>query len=213
MNKAVREPVQGRDGAGTVEEAVVTKPWAPRSDGKSAILVSERATVFDRRAPGLERPDPMAAYSDPLFADASGASWTAELVHARFLLTGEVVRRMPGPIRRSYVSTLGQIALTEMDAPKRIAPTPEEITLADWTLEQIMQRAHRQVLIASAFGFSGDKIAKALEAKGQRISGVTVQRLYLNERRVIAGQWQSAGVKVDAPSQQRWTELFTKRQK
>lgn len=196
MNKAVQAPVQGRDGA-VQAHATSLKPWTPRRDGLGAILVSERATVFDRPSPSIVPPaDPASTISDPIWNDKGGTSWTPDLVHARFLLTGETVRRLPGPQRKRYACTLGQIALTEMAATRRIPPTPEEITLADWTLEQIMQRAHRQVLLAASFGFSGDKIAEALQAKGLTMSGTTVQRLYLAERRILAGQWQASRVPV-----------------
>lgn len=211
MKQAVQAPVQERDKPVQATDTGL-KPWTPRSDGKRALLVSERATVFDRPAPGLAPADPLQAISDPIWSDEGGTRWTPDLVHARLLLTGEVVRRMPGPLRTRYVCTLGRIAMVEGAAPpaKRIAPTPQEITLADWTLERIMARAHRQVLIASAFGFSGDKIAEVMTAKGKRISGRTVRDVYLNERRIMAGHWQSDLVPVDGPSRQRWQEMFAK---
>jgi hypothetical protein len=72
MSEAVQEPVQGRDGAVRQEEPVVTVPWQPRTDGKSALLVSERATVFDRKAPGLAPTDPLTEISDPIWNHKGG---------------------------------------------------------------------------------------------------------------------------------------------
>ena len=223
MNRAVQEAVQDRDAAGQPEnlaihasnnDPIVAIPTKARpDDGKRALLVNERSTVFDRPAAELLPPDPIDQLRDPIWrtADAQGRElWTPDRVHARLLLTGEVVRRMPSPLRRGYVGVLGQIALTEIASTRRIPPTPEEISLADWTLIEIMQRAHRQVLLASAFGFSGDKIAEIMQARGKRISGSTVQGYYLAERRVLAGQWQARRVPVDSPTLERWAATFCK---
>jgi hypothetical protein len=37
-------------------QASITAPWTPRTDGKQALLVSERTTVFDRKLPPPESP-------------------------------------------------------------------------------------------------------------------------------------------------------------
>lgn len=220
MSKAVQAPVQSRDGAvqptipAISAEETGRPQWKPRADGKSAVLVSPRTTVFDRRAPGLEPADPLDQVSDPIWKvqDASGRlRWTPDLVHARLLITGEVFKRMPGPLRKGYVSILGAIALTEVAPSKRLALTPEEISIADWTLIEIAKRAHRAVLLASAFGYSGDRIAETMQGKGMRTSGTTVQRIYLSERRIIAGLWQSNRVPVDTLSWERWETTFGKR--
>lgn len=222
MSEAVRKPGQGRDGAvqpqihaRNAEPGLSGIAWKPRADDRTARQVNDRATVFDRPRPDLKPADPIEAISDPIWRthDAQGRTqWTPDLVHARMLLTGDVMKRMPGPLRRSYVSVLGNIALTEMGEPShRIAPTPEEISIADWTLIEIMQRAHRGVLLASAFGISGDKIAETMKGKGLKISGSTVQGLYLGERRILAGQWQGRRLPVDQPSFERWEKLFPKR--
>jgi hypothetical protein len=210
MNKAVQKPVRSRYEAVQADEA---PKWAPRDDGKSALLVSERAAVFDRPSAALAPVDPVLALSDPIWPDHGGATWTPDLVHARLLLTGEIVKRMPSPIRRGLPGVLGSIAVGEVSAPTRRPLTPQEITIADWTLVEIMARAHRQVLIASAFGFSGDKIAEVMQASGRRISGSTVQSIYLSERRIMAGQWQAKRVDVDPISRQRWEEIFNRRPK
>jgi len=217
MSKAVQAPGLDRDKAvhpRNAEPGLSGIAWAPRTDGKKAVQVSNRATVFDRPAPELQAADPQDQVSDPIWRthdDTGRALWTPDLVHARLLLTGDVMRRMPGPLRRSYVSVLGTIALTEMAPVGRVAPTPEEITIADWTLVEIMQRAHRAVLLAAAFGYSGDRIAETMKDKGMRIAGSTVQRLYLGERRIMAGLWQSRRVPVDQLSLDRWEVAFPRR--
>lgn len=229
MSKAGQSVGQGRDVTKGESRSIHPRnaepglsgiAWTPRADDKAAVLTSNRGTAFDRPMPGLAPVDgeraAIDAISDPIWRvkDAQGrAQWTPDLVHARLLLTGEVYRRMPGPLRKSYVSILGTIALTPMEPSKRIALTPTEITLADWTLFEIAGRAHRAVLLASAFGYSGDKIAETMKGKGLDISGSTVQGLYLNERRVMAGQWQARHVPVDELSFERWETTFQKRQK
>lgn len=218
MSEAVQEPVQGRDGAVRAEEPVVTVPWTPRTDGKSALLVSERATVFDRKALALQPVDPMEAVSDPIWNDKGGTSWTPDLVHCRLLVAGEVVKRLPPVLRKGYVSQLGSLAISEMSVERRIAPTPAEISLADWTLTEVMARRHRQqLLLAALFGLSFDKIADALKARGQESSKTSVQRWYLQERRVLAGQWQARRndpiAKVDVVTLTSWQRLFARRKK
>ena len=212
MSEAVQEPVQGRDGAVRDEEPVVTVRWQPRTDGKTALLVSERATVFDRKAAALQ------AISDPIWNHKGGTVWTPDLVHCRLLVAGEVVKRLPPVLRKGYVSQLGNLAISEMGVERRIAPTPAEISLADWTLTEVMARRHRQqLLLAALFGLSFDKIADALKARGQESSKTSVQRWYLQERRVLAGQWQARRddpiAKVDEGTLTSWESLFARRKK
>lgn len=218
MSEAVQEAGQGRDGAGRDEEAVVTVPWRPRTDGKTALLVSERATVFDRKAIALQPLDPSEAISDPIWNHKGGTVWTPDLVHCRLLVAGEVVKRLPPVLRKGYVSQLGSLAISEMSVERRIAPTPAEISLADWTLTEVMARRHRQqLLLAALFGLSFDKIADALKARGQESSKTSVQRWYLQERRVLAGQWQARRddpiAKVDEVTLTSWESLFARRKK
>ena len=62
MNEAGRKAGRERDAkavAVPVAEPIVSVPWQPRTDDKSALLVSERTTVFDRKAavpPPADRP-------------------------------------------------------------------------------------------------------------------------------------------------------------
>jgi hypothetical protein len=216
MSKTGQTTGQARDEAGQAE--VVHHPWSPRTDGKRALLVNERSTVFDVKAAALQPVDPVEGISDPIWDHKAGSRWTPDLVHCRLVVAGEVVKRLPTPIRRGYVSQLGRLAISEMSMDRRIPPSPAEISLADWTLVEVMARRHRQqLLLAALFGLSFDKISEALQARGQETSKTTVQRWYLSERRVLAGQWQSRRVepmaKIDGLTFDRWEGLFAKRQK
>lgn len=219
MSEAVQQAGQGRDGAVREEETVVTVPWQPRSDGKTARLVSERATFFDRTAAGLAPADPLVEISDPIWNHKGGSVWTPDLVHCRLLVAGEVVKRLPPVLRKGYVSQLGNLAISQMDVGRRIAPSPAEISLADWTLTEVMARRHRQqLLLAALFGLSFDKIAEALKARGQDGSKTSVQRWYLQERRILAGQWQQRRgadplAKVDGLTFTSWEGTFGRRKK
>lgn len=217
MNKAVQQAVQQRDEA--VQEQPVMIPWAPRADGKRAYQVSERATVFDRPASAVVTPvDPVEGIADPIWDHRGGSKWTPDLVHCRLVVVGEIVRRMPPVLRGGYVSQLGSLAISEMSVARRIPPSPAEISMADWTLTEIMARRHRQqMLLAAAFGLSFEKIAEALRSIGQSGSKTTVQRWYLDERRILAGHWQArraeTQAKIDGLTFDRWEGLFEKRQK
>ena len=216
MSEAVQKPVQQRDGA--VQAEGPRFPWSPRTDGKNALLVSERATVFDRKAAGFAAPSPVADITDPIWDHKAGTSWTPDLVHCRLLVAGEVVKRLPPVLRKGYVSQLGNLAISEMTVERRIAPSPAEISLADWTLAEVMARRHRQqMLLAALFGLSFEKIAAALNARGQEASRSSVHRWYLAERRVLAGQWQTRRIdplaKIDGLTFDRWRGLFEKPEK
>lgn len=216
MKETVQRPVRKRDEAVQGEE--VRFPWSPRTDGKRALLVSERATVFDVKAAALQPVDPVEGISDPIWDHKAGSRWTPDLVHCRLIVAGEIVKRLPPVLRSGYVSQLGSLAISEMSMDRRIPPSPAEISLADWTLAEIMARRHRQqMLLAALFGLSLEKIAEALHARGQQASKTTVQRWYLAERRVLAGQWQTRRAetlaKIDGLTFGRWEGLFARRQK
>lgn len=216
MKEAVQVAVQKRDEA--VQAETVQFPWSPRTDGKRALLVNERSTVFDVKGAAMQPADPLEGISDPIWDHKAGSKWTPDLVHCRLIVAGEIVKRLPPVLRSGYVSQLGSLAISEMSMDRRIPPSPSEISLADWTLTEIMARRHRQqMLLAALFGLSFDKIAEALHARGQQASKTTVQRWYLAERRVLAGQWQArrteTQAKVDGITFGRWEGLFAKRQK
>jgi hypothetical protein len=89
-------------------------------------------------------------------------------------------------------------------------PIPHEITLADWTWQELMtlDEGPRALLQARAFAVSFDKIARHLKARGREVSKATVARDYLEHRRRLAARWQLAKVTVDRLDLVRWRELF-----
>lgn len=219
MSEAVQEPVQGRDGAVRDEEAVVTVPWRPRSDGKTALLVSERATVFDRKARVVTEPvDPAAEVRDPIFDHQSGARWSPELVHCRLLVAGEVYMRLPPVLRSGQLrSVLGSAALAAQGGERRSPPSPMEISIANWTFDRVFElpEESRQLVQARAFGHSFDSIVAALRARRGKENARkrTVIDWYQNVRRVLAGDWQLRKHPVDTTSFERWRLLFADRPK
>jgi hypothetical protein len=138
-------------------ETSTLRPWQPRdaSDGSRAILVNERQTVFDRPSPALQqRRDPLEAIADPVWQSHEGRFWTPDLVHCRLVIVGEIIARLPGRLRlQGYVSQLGNIALSEASPARRVPPSPHEITLADWTWQELMalDEGPRALLQARAF--------------------------------------------------------------
>lgn len=220
MKEAVRKAVQKRyeenPGVPLVETAA-SKPWQPRSDGLRAILVNQRTTVFDRPAQ-IEAvvADPVADITDPIWDHHDGRVWTPDLVHCRLLNVGDTISRLPSPMRRGFVSLLGDAALADRDRPVRLPPSAAEISIADWTWSELLKRpgAQREILQAMAFGLSASKVAERISrASSASISKPTVSRWYITERRSLAAAWAAAGQQVDEHAWERWRSLFERRQK
>jgi hypothetical protein len=210
MNKAVQEAVQDRDGA---VHPARTYTQLQRRPGDRAILVSERATVFDRPRADLAPVDPSTEISDPIWAaqDKAGRPrWTPDLVHCRLLVVGEIITRMPGHTRKAFVSILGNLALSEVSIAARAPLSPAEITLADWTWQQLIEQPEdtRQLLQARAFELSFDRIAQQLRARGREVSKSTIATRYTEARRTLAGTWQQLKHPVDPTSFDRWRVIF-----
>lgn len=208
MQEAVRTPVQSRDEAVRQPEAPITRPWAPRTDGKNALLVSERTTVFDRPAVvPVVAVDPI---EEIAAGDAPSLQWTADLVHCRLLNVGDTIARLPSPLRKRYVSVLSDEGRT----PKR-PPSPAEISIADWTWSQLLKRptTQRSILQAMAFGASGEDVAKMLSRGGMRVHRATVIRWYMSERKQLAMLWVMERQLVDQGTHERWRGLFERHRK
>jgi hypothetical protein len=218
MKEAVRTPVQGRDAAVQPAEpavATITAPWAPRADGKQALLVSERTTVFDRKLPPPIETVEIAA--DPIWDDKAGTQWTPDLVHCRLLLMAETIQRLPDVLRKRYRSQMGKIAVSAGESQRRTPPTPSQISIADWTWDRLLELPERtrQLLIARAHGFSYDKIVAAFGAAG-RSKGNDKKAIIAwdrDARRYIAADWQGRKHALDLGTYERWGELFAGRQK
>lgn len=213
MSEAVRRPVQGRDKpvqAAEAESASITAPWQPRTDGKQALLVSPRAAVFDHKLPPPEAVDPLAVVTDPIWDNRRGTVWTPDLVHCRLLNVGDTIARLPSPMRRGFVSLLGDAALGD-DRPIKRPPSAAEISIADWTWSQLLKRpaTQRMLLQAMAFGASAQTVAAMLQrGTGMAVSRPTVSRWYVSERRQLATVWIAERQLVDGPSFERWRGLF-----
>ncbi len=216
MPEAVRTPVQQRDGAVRLAETdIVTAiaPWSPRTDGKRALLVSERETVFDHAAARpVEAPEVSA---DPIWDDKAGTQWTPDLVHCRLVLMAETIDRLPEVLRKRYASQIGRIAVTEAASQRRTPPSPSAISLADWTWDRVLELPERtrQLIIARAWGFSFDKIVANLGSSGHRRAKSTVIEWDRDARRFLAADWQGRKHALDVGTYERWGELFSKRQK
>lgn len=217
MSEAVQEAGQERDGAVRDEETVVTVPWRPRNDGKTALLVSERATVFDRKAQFVTEPvDPAAEVRDPIFDHHGGARWSPELVHCRLVEAGRIYLRLPDRLRVGDLrSFLGNIALVPQEGQRRLPPTPREISLADWTFERIYELPEktRELVQSRACGASFDTIATHMRARYPEVKKRTLVNWYQDIRRVLAADWQQRKHSIDVATFRAWQETFAKRLK
>lgn len=226
MSKAVQAPVQDRYKAVqattsapvAVDPSLIGQPghpeWKPRTDGKTARRISERATVFDEPSPALLPADPLAAIADPIWDHRQFRRWTPDLVHCRLLVCGRTIFKLPQTLRSGFVSQLGNVAISEIVAGRRIAATPAEITVLDWTWQRLIRPPELQtiqrILMASAFDRSLDDIAKVLSSSGIKISKATVGRWYHAEKLRMAADWQRTGHPVDDMTAETWGVLFNR---
>lgn len=216
MKEAVQGAVQERDKAVQAEEAVTSVAWKPRTDGKTARLISERATFFDRDAAALKPADPVDEVRDPIFDHQEGMRWSPELVHCRLLVAGEIYMRLPERLRSGQLrSFLGNVAVVPSEGSRKAPPSPIEITIADWTFQQIydLPAESRELLQARAFDVSFDKIVAAMKRRGMDARKSTVRDWARDVLRVLAADWARRKVPVDTLSFERWRLLFASRPK
>lgn len=214
MKETVQQPVRQRDEAVQTEE--VQFPWSPRTDGKRALLVNERSTVFDVKAVALQPADPLGDVRDPIWDHQDGVKWTPELVHCRLLVVGAIYLRLPDRLRTGQLrSFLGNAGLAPSDGARHSAPSPMEITLADWTFERLYElpAESRELMQARAFGVSFDKIVEQMCRAGMDAKKRTVVDWARDVRRVLAGDWAQRKHPVDTISFERWRLLFAGRPK
>jgi hypothetical protein len=93
----------------------------------------------------------------------------------------------------------------------RERPTPRQVSVADWTLREIIRRPHdvRQLLLGIAFG-------QGMRTVGTKVgvSKSQVSSRYFAERRRLAAEWQACDdryARIDEPTFNRWLDLFEKR--
>jgi hypothetical protein len=217
--QGVKTGLRGGTEAGlgdSASPAPITRPWTPRADGKQAILVNERATVFDHKLapPPVAEEGDLAA--DPVWNDQGGTVWTPDLVHCRLLYMAETFERLPPALRRRYVSVMGNIAISEREgSERRVPPSPAAISLADWTFERVLELPGmtRRLISARSYGISYDKIVDRMRRNGIDAKRQTVVDWELQTRRWMAGDWRRRHHPVDLTTYERWGELFLKRQK
>lgn len=212
MVKTGTEEVQERDRPVQAKEG--SFPWRPRVDDKRAVLVTERSAVFDRLAEVPPAPAPIEDIRDPIWDHKHGRVWTPDLVHCRLLNVGDTIARLPSPMKRGYVSLLGDILLDDGREVRR-PPTAAEISVADWTWSELIKRpaTQRCLLQAMAFGASVRTVSKLLARTGTKVQKSTVANWYLSERRALAGTWQASRHLVDGSAFERWRGLFEKEAK
>lgn len=197
MPKALQQATQARHT--TVhpvnEGREPTTPPVVRPAGARAVLVNERRTAWDVPAERVSKANE-GVETDPVWDHANFTRWTPDLVHHRFLAMADILGRLPPSVRRDYVSMLGDEALSEMAGPMKSRPTPAEISLMDWTLNRICERpgTQRVIIMGMSFGLGVRTIAGVLSRMGSgflTLNKNAVGRVYLAERRVLAGEWQA----------------------
>lgn len=218
MKQAGQEAGRDRDGAGRdIDPPPVTYAQPVRRLGDRAILTSERSTVFDRPIEGLGADvDPADEIRDPIWNHANGTRWTPDLVHCRLVVVGEITLRMPGHLRRQLVSVIGNMAVEASSAERKAPPSAAEITLADWTWDELFKlpRERFRLLQSRAFGISYAKISEAMLRQGvKRASLSAVRQWDIEERRALAGVWQASKREVDGVTFDRWRTVFEKARK
>lgn len=211
MSEAGQAPGQERDEAGRDDRL---RPWGPRTDGKRALLVSPRTTVFDHVVVPMLIEEPTEG-ADPIWDSRAGTVWTPDLVHCRLLLMAETINRLPEVLRSRYRSQIGKIVIAGEASERRSPPGPAAISLADWTWERLLELPERtrQMMVARAWGFSYDKIVDRLGSAGQRRVKSTVIEWDRDARRFLAADWQGRKHGIDVATYERWGELFARRQK
>ena len=216
MSEAVQKPVQDRDGAVQAER---TYKQLQRRPGDRAILVSERATVFDRPRADLAPVDPVDEIRDPIWNHKEFRTWTPDLVHCRLLVCGDTIKRLPPAMRSGFVSQMGSVAIAEMTVARRMAPSPAEISALDWTwprlvrLEKGEPSTLQRILMAAAFGASLDDIVKVLGKVGIAKGKSTVGRWYMAEKLRMAADWQASHHPVDTATIRHWHDIFDRARK
>ena len=214
MIKAGQEAGRSRDGAlGASRPAdVVLKPWSPRTDGKTALLVTERSAVFDRPlAP------PEAAVAVDAVVGALGPMptvWTSDLVHCRLISVAAIAKRLPrARLPADVRSFLGEMQPQDAAGGRPGPLTDEQTQRFDWTMSRLFAwgEINRAILMGVMIGRSFDKISKitlGIQArtgsKGLKTSGI-----FKRWRRItgkIAEEWNAIGEPIDAATRECWLD-------
>ena len=202
--------------------AVVTIPWAPRTDDKHAVLVTERRTVFDRRviappvAPAAEVGIDVVTALGPLPTE-----WTADLVHCRLVFVHGALRELPSIAwPASCRSVLGQLQPQDPGIARRPLGA-DVLELIDWTLTRLFcwGEDDRAILAGFMTGRSLREISselKRLQARGigmgKGCSHPTVGKRYRDLTATMADEWNRAREPIDAGTREAWLTAGRRKQ-
>lgn len=205
MSKTGQTVGQARDEAGQAD--VVHHPWSPRTDGKRALLVSERATVFDVKAAALQ-PEPIELTRlGPVPTD-----WTADLVHCRLRSVNAMVRCLPRVLMPgTYVSFLGALQPQEAATGRRRILTDDDTRLIDWTMTrlQLWSEIDRAVLMGFMMGvqvatISRVTLAIAARSDAKGLKRTAVYKRYRRNLTIMAEEWRSVRHPIDSATREAW---------
>jgi len=224
MSEAVRRAVRKRDGAPAPvppkAEAIASTPWAPRTDDRRAILVSERSAVFDRPAaiPPVAA-DIVTAGIETTSLGPVPTAWTPDLVHCRLVLAYTQASTLPRILWPADVrSALGQLQPQAPGALRR--PLGEaELSVLDWTWTLVWRLGEDDRSIVRGFmsGASLRDIAsdlKALQARGigigKAIGKSSVGKRYRDITGAWAKDWDRRGEPIDRNTLEVWSAAAKK---
>ncbi len=205
----------GRDFEASHLVEAPTKPWVPRSDGMTAVLVTERSTVFDRKAEMPVDGEPVVGALGPMPTE-----WTQTMVGCRLQHVHTLMRnKLPWPkIPAQYRSFLGEMQPQEASHGRSRGLTTEEELRIDWTMSQIFtfDAVNRAVLMGVMAGHSFETISEVTMGIERRIGGKGLSRsaVFKRYRRVteaLAAHWNRLGVPIDAGAQEIWLSASAKK--
>jgi hypothetical protein len=208
MSKPGQEAGQSRDSVGQPPETVVSVPWRPRADDKRAILVNERATVFDRPA---VLPEPVDAPEVQTALGPIPTTWTWDLVHCRFLAVHAMAASLPRlMVPATYRSFLGSLQPQESAKRHRVL-TDEDTKRFDWTMSRIDAWPDIDRIIIKGYmsGHSLDDISAATVAFARRygdkgLARSSVYKRYRTDTAIMAAEWTDIGEPIDIDTRECW---------
>lgn len=191
-------------------------PWTPRTDDRRAILVSERATVFDRPAEAVAK-----ALVQPEIETAMGplpSQWTFDLVHCRLLAVHAMACELPRVhVPPTYRSFLGNLQPSEAGRRRRVL-TDEDTRRFDWTMSRVDAFAEidRVVIKGVMSGHSLADVAKASVVWARRFGGsglskTSVHRRYRTVTTMMAAEWADLGEAIDLDTREVWLDRASRR--
>ena len=199
-----------------IAEEIASVPWSPRTDGKSALLVSERATVFDQKLRPFDQDEPA---FDVSALGPMPREWTHDMVHCRLVHVDALAQRLPrAKVPAKYRSFLGELQPQDA-APGRNSPlSADEERRLDWTLARLCAWGpiDQAVLMGVMSGRSFEKISKVTFGIARRVGGdgLTKSAVFKRYRRnttMMAEAWNRLQLPIDDATQKCWLDVASKR--